>query len=283
MEIKMSEYAKSLKKGTSLSFFNRAFDKNTFSAIKNAGIDCVEMAGKFDDYVHKLGFLERAEECGQMVTDAGLELWSLHLPFGQCYDTSNLRDFERDYALAINTELIKAAARAGAKVCVLHASSSLFGEDEYKKRLPRANDAIKRMSKTANKVGVTLAVENQPKSIPTRYPWLMEKLLHGSCAKLCYDANHSLYMPGLDYLDGCIQLGMELATVHLSDYDFIDERHRMPGDGINDWNALLSYFEKIGYKGPLMYEVSRKPADRDVTYTIEQLSENMTKLVNGEL
>ena len=32
-----------------------------------------------------------------------------------------------------------------------------------------------------------------------------------------------------------------------------------------------------------MYEVSRKPADRDVTYTIEQLSENMTKLVNGEL
>ena len=279
----MSEYAKSLKKGISLSFFNSAFDKNTFSAIKNAGIDCIEMSGKFENYVHKLGFLERAEECGQTVSDAGLELWSLHLPFGQCYDTSNLRDFERDYALAINTELINAASRAGAKVCVLHASSSLFGEEEYIKRLPRANDAIKRMAETAFRVGVTLAVENQPKSIPTRYPYLMEKLLHDSCAKLCFDANHSLYMSGLDYLDGCIQLGMELATVHLSDYDFIDERHRMPGDGINDWNAILAYFEKIGYSGPLMYEVSRKPADRKEGYTLEQISENMTKLVDGML
>ena len=279
----MSKYAQGLKKGTSMSFFGTAFDIPTFKIIKEAGIDCIEMSWKYENCVRKLGFLERPEECGQMVRDSGLELWSLHLPFGRTYDTSSLYDFDRDYALSLDIELIKAASRAGAKVCVLHASSGLFGEEEYKKRLVRANDAIIRMSEIANDVGITLAVENQPKSLPTRYPELMAKLLKGSCAKMCYDANHSLYLTGLEYLAGIRDLGIEIATVHLSDYDFIDERHRMPGDGINDWNAILAHFESIGYSGPLMYEVSRKPADRSREYTVSELSENMQKLVDGKL
>jgi sugar phosphate isomerase/epimerase len=52
-------------------------------------------------------------------------------------------------------------------------------------------------------------------------------------------------------------------TLHVSDYDFIDERHRIPGDGINDWETIMSKLEELDYDGVFMYEVSR-PRERDV-------------------
>ena len=52
-----------------------------------------------------------------------------------------------------------------------------------------------------------------------------------------------------------VKLGRRILTVHISDYDFIDERHWLPGEGKNDWNAILAALQAVGYAGPFMYEV----------------------------
>ena len=69
------------------------------------------------------------------------------------------------------------------------------------------------------------------------------------------------------------------------DYDFIDERHRLPGLGVNDWSGILSILETGGYCGPLMYEIAFKSRDNDPRYTVtlESLKDNMERLAAGEL
>ena len=279
----MSEFAKQLKKGTSLSFVHGSLDPATLKNIRSAGFDCIEISMKMEPLVHKYGFIERAEEYGKMIADAGLELWSLHLPFARTVDISLTRKFERDYATSLDAELIKAAAKAGAKVCVLHPSSEPIDEKDRPMRVRRSHESVKKLAAVADSVGITLAVENLPRTCLTRTPDEMAKILEGTSANMCFDANHSLTLSNLDYLKQIKQYGIKVATVHFSDYDFINERHRIPGDGINDWNAILASLEDMGYAGPLMYEVSAQPADRSVTYTLEQLSQNMDILAEGKL
>ena len=44
-------------------------------------------------------------------------------------------------------------------------------------------------------------------------------------------------------------------TTHISDHDYENERHWLPGEGKINWNALIGALEKIGYRGVFNYEV----------------------------
>lgn len=277
----MSEFAMNLKKGTSLSFVHGDLTPQTLKNIKDAGIECIEISMSMDMLVHKFGFIEKAEEYGKMISDAGLELWSLHLPFSRTIDISLPRKFERDYAVGMHTELIKAAAKAGARVCVLHPSSEPIADKDRPMRIKYSHESVKKLTAVADSVGITIAVENLPRTCLTRTPDEMAAIIKDTSANMCFDANHSLTLTNLEYLAKIKEYGIRVATVHFSDYDFIDERHRIPGDGINDWNAILETLESMDYKGVLMYEVSSIPKDREVGYTLSDLFENMQKLQSG--
>ena len=72
---------------------------------------------------------------------------------------------------------------------------------------------------------------------------------------VCFDMNHSLRQPNPD----CIRaLAGKIVTLHLSDYDMIDERHLLPFLGRNDWHAIMLALEETDYEGFLTFEVSAK-------------------------
>lgn len=77
---------------------------------------------------------------------------------------------------------------------------------------------------------------------------------------LCFDTNHLLMQTNEDFLNDLIDNGMtgRIAAVHISDYDFIDERHKLPGAGINDWKMILSKLEALDYSGAFVYEDCRQ-------------------------
>ena len=87
----------------------------------------------------------------------------------------------------------------------------------------------------------------------------------------------------MEFLAALANSGIKIASLHISDFDGIDERHRLPGEGINKWNELFAILEKVGYSGPMMYEVPKKPKTVENEYTYEMLKENQTKLANGEI
>lgn len=47
------------------------------------------------------------------------------------------------------------------------------------------------------------------------------------------DTNHLLKDLTEEFIKN---LGLKVVTLHVSDYDRIDERHWIPGKGVNDWN-----------------------------------------------
>ena len=72
------------------------------------------------------------------------------------------------------------------------------------------------------------------------------------------------------------------ASLHVSDYDFVDERHDLPGHGVNHWNEILDLLQEAGYKGPILYEI-RHEVSPDRMISIEQLTENINLLLDGKI
>ena len=57
------------------------------------------------------------------------------------------------------------------------------------------------------------------------------------------------------------KLGSKIVTLHVSDYDFRNERHWLPYEGKNNWVDIVTLLEEAGYCGPFMYEISPKTPD----------------------
>ena len=79
------------------------------------------------------------------------------------------------------------------------------------------------------------------------------------------------------------ELGSKIITLHVSDYDFVDEKHWLPYEGNNDWVGIVTALENAGYEGPWMYEIgSSNP--RVITrlrdLVAKDLYDNYTALVN---
>ena len=50
-----------------------------------------------------------------------------------------------------------------------------------------------------------------------------------------------------------------IGTIHVSDYDRVDERHWIPGHpgAVIDWGEFFNLLKKSGYKGVFMFEVRK--------------------------
>ena len=94
--------------------------------------------------------------------------------------------------------------------------------------------------------------------------------------KICFDTNHLLSEDLLHFVEAC---GDRIATVHVSDYDMVDERHWLPGKGKIDWPALYGALMKAGYKGVFMYELKRGEGSfGEMVAIYEKLASDAAKL-----
>lgn len=268
-----------LRLGTSCCVFGN-INRDVMLTAKANGIDALELSFSYDKYMNTLDVPRNAAALGEIAREVGIELWSLHLPFSRKLDISSQDKELRAVTLYTNKTLIYAAAEAGIKTMVLHPSSEPITDDIRPDRLALSRDAIMILGELCDKLGLTLAVENLPRTCLCNRSAEMVELLRDTGAKVCFDTNHSLAEDNLDYLRGIIAGGLEIATLHISDYDFVDERHRLPGDGVNDWKGLLSILAEANYTGPLMYEVSAHPKEREPV-TVEALADNMHRLRAG--
>lgn len=274
-------YAQGLKKGSSLCFC-RKLDAEALHTLKSVGIDAAELSFNFDYYMNKLDFPRNWQKFADMARDEGVELWSIHLPFSRSLDISSMKDEFRAITLYTNRTLIEAAGKAGVKVAVLHPSSEPIDDETRPERLRRSREAIIELRKACDAAGMRLAVENLPRTCLCNRAAEMIELVSGTGAGVVFDTNHSLIDENVSFLHSLIDAGLEILTLHISDYDFVDERHRLPGDGLNNWAGILAELERCHYSGPLMYEVPCQPKERDVI-SPEQLSQNMSDLAAGKI
>ena len=278
-----------MKIGSS-SCFTGSLTEEKLAPLAKAGLDYLEYTGNYIFYMRNVDFPKNAEKILETVRKCGLEPWSFHLPFSRKLDVSSMDKELRAITITTNRTLIAAAARAGAKVMVLHPSSEPITDEDRPERLRLSREAIIELAEVAKENGVRLAVENLPRTCLTRTSDEMIELVKDTGAGVIFDTNHNLIEDNCDYINNVADAGLELLSVHISDYyrdenGVLDERHTLPGTGINKWNDIVDTLVARGYEGPLMYEVPANAKNRtpDNPITPEELTENMRNLRDGKI
>ena len=243
-----------------------ALTEENFQALRNSGVDAVEISLRLE------GLL--ALDCravAELAKRYDIDLWSYHLPFlpFREIDPSSLDSTVRKNTLDIFSELIKKASDVGIDKFVVHPSGEPIPHEAREDRTLYSMESLDRLAEIAHKQGAIIAVENLPRTcLGNTTAEILRLISANDKLRVCFDTNHLLTESNLDFME---KVADKIVTVHISDYDFADEKHWLPGEGLLDWKAMLSTFQKIGYKGVWMYEIGRKPPktlprSRDLTF-----------------
>lgn len=235
-------------------------NKKSFEEYNQCGIGAFELSVKLDQYagLDIPGIADGARA-------SGIETWSFHLPFSQEVNIASLDDRCRNETIALDEKYITAAGKAGFRYCVIHPSSEPIEDSDREESMRRSMEALSYLAGVAERASVTLAVEDLPRTCLARCSDEMLRLLSADQRLMvCFDTNHILMEDFSVFLD---RVRDRLVTLHVSDYDYINERHWLPGEGKIDWPRLMDKLDEIGYDGVFMYEV-----DFDASRTIKRES-----------
>lgn len=225
------------------------------SAMANAGIRQLEIScGDLAPWVEQFDYIHKSAEISSVARANGVEISSIHLPFGPFseIDPAHADREVRTKIIEIQSDLIKAAAEAGIGIAVIHPSGEPYKDGEREERVKCAIETISVICDTAKANGITLALENLPRTCLCRTSDEMKIFLDTIPAlRVCFDTNHSLIEKNPDYIRA---IGDRIVTLHISDYDFIDERHVLPTKGLVDWKELIETLDSVGYSGRFLYE-----------------------------
>ena len=224
------------------------------------GLEYIEVTMNYLIGKDTAGVRDRAALLKAQVDSSGLEVWSVHMPYSRKVDISILDSAKRAEVVNHIAEMMKVATVFNPQHFVLHPSSEPIAPDERAERLTKSRESIGILASVAKELGISLCVENLPRTCLGRNGEEMMYLIEGyDNTGICFDVNHLLYQSHEDFLKSIAKGSIK--TVHLSDYNFTDERHLLPGVGHIDWKPLWDGIKANGYKGIFMFECYGEPSE----------------------
>lgn len=252
-----------------------------FENYAKSGIEAMEISLR-NDKCSELDY--KATE--KYANDTGIELWSYHLPF-----FSN--EFRLDVA-ALDPEVIKKTferqaaligrgADIGITKFIIHPCLEPVADEDRNERMKVAKDTLSKLSDVAKSEGATLCVEDLPRSCLGRTADEIKELISANPdLRVCFDTNHLLTESVTSFVRA---LGDKIVTLHVSDYDNVNERHWLPGEGIINWHELYDTLLDVGYDGVWNYELGfacPKTIFRDRDLTCDDFVRNANEIFNHE-
>lgn len=236
--------------------------KNTpenFAALRASGLSAIEITG--------LGIPGREVDFKKIAQYSKLNdilLWSCHLPYGprEMMDIAIPNKEINRQCFAALSKVINEAADVGVDKFVLHPSTPLpegADREEWKKH---SMDMMYDLAEYAHTRGAVIAVENMNLScLGNSAQELSEMISVNDKLRVCFDVNHLLKGTHEEFLE---LLHDKIITAHISDYDFVEERHWLPGLGKIDWPNLYSLFEKYNYDGAWIFEFALNGVNSEI-------------------
>ena len=242
-----------------LSTCNALPTEDLFAAFAAAGIPKMEISTNMRGY-EQIN-LAAAKALSERY---GIEIWSLHLPFSPFseMDIAALDEVFRARSVAWLVDLMKRAAAVGIRRFVVHGSAEPVAREDRAQRMERSKKSLLELATTAGELGAVVCVEDLPRTCLGRDSDEMLDLLSADPRlRVCCDTNHLL----TEDLPAFIRrLGAKIETLHVSDYDGVDEKHWLPGEGVLDWQAVLEALSEVGYNGPWLYEIGLSDQPRKI-------------------
>ena len=270
-----------LRLGASIAYFypstldvREDFEPN-LAEMKRLGFDCVDLdlcsIYNRDMIVQSHALIPKAFE---LIQKSGLQLNGVHLPFGGHRDYSSLDAGYRAQLLEHTREMLQITDAYRPYCYIAHGSAEPIAPREREAKLRALGETLAELSEYTDRY---ICVENLPRTCllnTSKEHISVVDAANKPNIKACCDVNHFLHEPAEDAL---LKLGDRVKTLHISDHDYIDERHVLPGDGKIDWMKLIAALEKIGYQGVFNYEIVREIKEY-VFYTFADIKRNYDEL-----
>lgn len=254
-----------LKIGKSVNFCESF--AGSMKEAESSGIDSFDFDLALYGYNEKntLALHAALPEGLEIVKSTPLHLNGVHIPFGENWDYSAENEDVRKNAVAQTVKLFEKINSLKPYCYVLHGS---FEPVEDGARAVKLAQLKKSLIELRSETDAIVCVEDLPRTCLLNTSEEMLRVLN-ECDGIgvCLDSNHFLRETPEDAV---LAFGSAIKTTHISDYDFIDERHWMPKKGKINWNAFIGSLEKIGYNGIFNYEV--------ISVTAEQVKKNADEL-----
>ncbi len=237
--------------------------------LKKLGFDAVELD------VCGMNYAWAAEKTLKYSLEAAREaditVNSVHYPFGNTWvDLASPWEADRKEIVKWFGKVFKITDEYGVRAHVLHPGGIDVTKPElYDVYKDRFHDSVRGLTELTD---AYVCIEDMVGGELFNTVDKMEAMLK-AVPKACIvlDVNHLLHDTPYDAVK---RLGNRIKTLHISDYDFVYERHLMPGEGKIDWNRLIEELENVGYDGRFNYELNMAQHG----YTYEQIKENYENL-----
>ena len=261
---------KRLRIGYSISINGITPEKMVYA--KSVGVDCIETSltvfiGKDLNFkISEEEIIEKVKKAKQAADDAGIEIWSIHMPFSQKIDISPADENERQKIVALHEKVLEFCRILKPKIILFHPSWFLgLNEREVRKNqlIKSANELnekvkdIKAIMVIENMLGYELQVNDKRERPLFRTSEETSEIMNCLPESIysAIDMNHIKNPETLIRV-----MGKRLKSVHIADGDGKKECHYFPcsGQGENNWTEILSALQDSHYKGPFMFECEYK-------------------------
>ena len=251
---------------------------------KSVGVDYVEISlgGLIDGNRNfKLSDEEMTElmhKAKRAAGDAGIKVWSIHMPFGKHIDLSLTDEAERRQVVALHRKVLAYCRILEPEVILFHPSYYLgLKEREARKKqlvksateLNKTVRSIKAMMVIENMLGPELLVDAERERPLCRTVEETVEIMNRLPSNIyaAVDMNHIKNPENL-----IRALGKRLKSVHIADGTGEAENHFFPcsGQGSNNWTEILAALHEARYTGPFMFESAFEEA-RDLKSCYEAM------------
>lgn len=231
-----------------MSTWSYPLNEELFANYRKGGIDAIELSVKYDTIME-----QDFKQIRKLADAHNIELWSYHLPF-QPY---GVRDISLPHTyketLEYFGEIIKRVSDIGVNKFVVHPSGEPIPDEKRAEYMDCAKNSLAELAETANSYGSVIAVEDLPRTcLGKNSSEIIELISLNDKLRVCFDTNHLLSENASDFIEA---LNEKIITIHVSDYDFVNERHWLPGEGKLDWQSIYNSLKEVNYNGVWMYEI----------------------------
>ena len=261
-----------------LSSCGRVLGEKEFIEYQTGNIDAVEISVGLNN-CDNIDF----EELSKLEKKYGVDLWSFHLPFSPFSKLEISQKELADSTVKYFEGLIQKSADIGIDKFVIHPSGEPIAPEDRAERLKVSKESLFKLSNIAVRNGAVIAVEDLPRTcLGNCSDEILDLISVDPALRVCFDTNHLL---GENQVEFIKKVGNKIITLHVSDYDFINERHWLPGEGQSDWNTIYKALDEVGYSGVWLYEIgfgSTKTITRERNLTCEDIMRNASEIFNGQ-
>ena len=233
------------------------------AGIRNIEISFCNPPVDFDEEEMK----QKVADCIAICQKAGVEVLSVHLPYGPSWELCVPNDEVREHAMEQYLKLISILSAIRPRRFILHPGYPGVPAEERDTRIRNFRKNVRILAEAVRPAKV--AVEDMPRDCLGNTADELILLVDGlDNVGVCCDTNH--FYQELTH-DAVRKLGARIETLHVNDYDGKVETHWLAGEGVVEWSKVLAELEKVGYNGPFLYECSQK-------YSAEQVAESKRRI-----